>query len=152
MSLPQVTLSSLSEQQAVALQQRALSLLTDTQPSFVDTLINIYQLDSLDPSILRLHIVRLQALNCYKEVSASEFFLWFYLQVKLMLKKKDLHFVFFTGSSAQHKAEVTERTEYGGGETKYVSILKMCEIRMFLNGLFNKSNQQPIFFHRCVCR
>lgn len=70
-SLNQVTLSSLSEQQAMALQQRALSLLTDTQPSFVDSLVNIYQLSSMDPAVLRLHVVRLQALSCHKEVSAS---------------------------------------------------------------------------------
>ncbi|XP_071396895.1 exonuclease mut-7 homolog [Centroberyx affinis] len=66
---PQVTLSSLSEQQAVALQRRALSLLTDTQPKFVDSLVEIYQLESLDPSILRLQIIRLQALNCYREAA-----------------------------------------------------------------------------------
>lgn len=66
---PQVTLSSLSEQQAMALQQRALSLLTDTQPSFVDGLINIYQLHSLDRAILKMNIVRLQALRCYKEAA-----------------------------------------------------------------------------------
>ncbi|XP_051268624.1 exonuclease mut-7 homolog [Dicentrarchus labrax] len=77
---PQVTLSSLSEQQAMAVQQQALSLLTDTQPSFVDTLINIYQLSSLDPAILRLQIVRLQALNCYKEAAV--------LSIKLQLQKE----------------------------------------------------------------
>ncbi|XP_076614734.1 exonuclease mut-7 homolog isoform X2 [Chaetodon auriga] len=74
-----VTLSSLSEQHAVALQQRALNLLSDTQPSFVDSFINIYQLSSLDPAVLRLHIVRLQSQNCYKE--AAE------LSIKLKLQK-----------------------------------------------------------------
>lgn len=77
---PQVTLSSLSEQQATALQRRALSLLTDTHPGFVDNLINIYQLSSLDPAILRLNIVRLQALNCYKEAVV--------LSIKLKLQKE----------------------------------------------------------------
>ncbi|KAM9338414.1 exonuclease mut-7 homolog [Symphorus nematophorus] len=77
---PQVTLSSLSEQQALALQQRALSLLTDAQPSFIDSLISIYQLNSLDQAILRLHIVRLQALNCYKEAAV--------LSIKLQLQKE----------------------------------------------------------------
>ncbi|XP_017266260.1 exonuclease mut-7 homolog [Kryptolebias marmoratus] len=77
---PQVNLSSLSEQQALALQRRALGLLTDSQPSFVDSLINIYQLKSLDPSILRLHIIRLQALNCYKEASV--------LSIKLELQNE----------------------------------------------------------------
>ncbi|XP_005729352.1 exonuclease mut-7 homolog isoform X1 [Pundamilia nyererei] len=66
---PQVNLSSVSEQQAVALQQRALNLLTDTQPNFVDSLINIYQLSSLDPAILRLHITWLHALSFYKEAA-----------------------------------------------------------------------------------
>ncbi|XP_031133903.1 exonuclease mut-7 homolog isoform X1 [Sander lucioperca] len=77
---PQVTLSSLSEQQAMALQQRALGLLTDTQPNFVESLINIYQLNSLDPAILRLHIKRLQALHCYKEAAV--------LAIKLKLQKE----------------------------------------------------------------
>lgn len=66
---PQVTLSSLSDQQALVLQQRALSLLTDTQPCFMDTLISIYQLCTLDQSIRQLQIVKLQALKCYKEAA-----------------------------------------------------------------------------------
>lgn len=77
---PQVTLSSFPEQQAIALQRRALSLLTDTQPSFVDGLINIYQLNTLDPATLRLYIVRLQALHCYKEAAV--------LSIKLKLQKE----------------------------------------------------------------
>ncbi|XP_014324481.1 exonuclease mut-7 homolog isoform X1 [Xiphophorus maculatus] len=64
---PQVSLSSLAEDKAVELQRRALGLLTDTQPNFVDTLINIYQLKTLDPSIQCMQIYKLQALNCYKE-------------------------------------------------------------------------------------
>ncbi|XP_047426125.1 exonuclease mut-7 homolog isoform X2 [Mugil cephalus] len=63
---PQVNLHSLSKQQAVALQKRALALLTDNQPTFVDGLVNIYQLSSLDPATLRLHIKELQAFGCYK--------------------------------------------------------------------------------------
>uniref|UniRef100_A0A3Q4BZM5 3'-5' exonuclease domain-containing protein n=1 Tax=Mola mola TaxID=94237 RepID=A0A3Q4BZM5_MOLML len=77
---PQVTLSSLSEQQAVALQRRALSLLTDTQTSFIDGLINIYQLSSVDLAALKLCIVRLQTLNCYKEAAV--------LGMKLQLQKE----------------------------------------------------------------
>lgn len=77
---PQVNLSSFSEQQTLALQRRALSLLTDTQPSFVDSLLNIYKLSSMDPSILRLHIVRLQSLNCYKEAAV--------LSIKLQLQEE----------------------------------------------------------------
>lgn len=68
-----VTLSSLPEQEALSLQHRALGLLTDTYPSFVENLINIYQLHSLDPSVLRLHIVKLQGLGYYKEVIVSVF-------------------------------------------------------------------------------
>ncbi|KAK5900747.1 hypothetical protein CgunFtcFv8_025679 [Champsocephalus gunnari] len=77
--LPQVTLSSLSEQQALALQSRALNLLIDTQASFVDGLINIYQLNSLDPAILVLYIMNLMSLRCYKEAAV--------LSVKLKLQK-----------------------------------------------------------------
>ncbi|KAM9735493.1 exonuclease mut-7 homolog isoform 2-T3 [Menidia menidia] len=66
---PQVKLSSLPAQHAGALQRQALGFLTDTQPNFADSLINIYQLKSLDPSVLRLHIVKLQAFHCYKEAA-----------------------------------------------------------------------------------
>lgn len=67
----QVTLSSLTEQQATALQERALNLIMDTQSNLIDSLLNIYQLKSLDLAILRMHIVKLQSLNCYKEVRVS---------------------------------------------------------------------------------
>ncbi|KAI4816456.1 hypothetical protein KUCAC02_008783, partial [Chaenocephalus aceratus] len=77
--LQTVTLSSLSEQQALALQRRALNLLIDTQASFVDGLINIYQLNSLDPAILVLYIMNLMSLRCYKEAAV--------LSVKLKLQK-----------------------------------------------------------------
>ncbi|XP_030597907.1 exonuclease mut-7 homolog isoform X1 [Archocentrus centrarchus] len=77
---PQVNLRSLSEQRAVALQRRALNLLTDTQPNFVDSLINIYQLNSLDPALLKLHITGLQAHSCYKEAA--------WLSIKLKLQEE----------------------------------------------------------------
>ncbi|XP_034565223.1 exonuclease mut-7 homolog [Notolabrus celidotus] len=77
---PQVTLSSLPEQQRLPLKRRALSLLTDSHPSYVDGLLNTYQLNSLDPATLRLHIIRLQALNCYKEAAA--------ISIKLKLQKE----------------------------------------------------------------
>lgn len=77
---PQVNLSSLPEQQAMAFQQRALALLIDIQPSFVDSLINIYQLKSLGPAILRQHIVFLQDLYCYKEAAV--------VSMKLELQKE----------------------------------------------------------------
>ncbi|XP_040054288.2 exonuclease mut-7 homolog isoform X2 [Gasterosteus aculeatus] len=77
---PQVTLSSLLQQQALELQQRALSLIRDTQANFVDNLINIYQLNSLDPAILLFSIMKLHALHCYKEAAA--------LSIKLKLQKE----------------------------------------------------------------
>ncbi|XP_054896202.1 exonuclease mut-7 homolog [Poeciliopsis prolifica] len=67
---PQVSLSSLAEDKAVELQRRALALLTDTQPNFVETLISIYQLKTLAPSIQCMQIYKLQDLNCYKEAVA----------------------------------------------------------------------------------
>ncbi|KAM3600282.1 uncharacterized protein V6R79_020819 [Siganus canaliculatus] len=76
----QVTLNSVSEQQVSTLQQRALSLLTDVQASFVDSLLNLYQLSSLDRALLRLHIVKLQALKCYKEAGV--------LSIKLHLQNE----------------------------------------------------------------
>ncbi|KAG7498615.1 exonuclease mut-7-like [Solea senegalensis] len=66
---PQVTLSSKPECEALKLQNRALCLLTDTHGGFIENLINIYHLGSVDPAVLRLHIVRLQALHCYKEAA-----------------------------------------------------------------------------------
>ncbi|CAG04881.1 unnamed protein product, partial [Tetraodon nigroviridis] len=66
---PQVTLSSLSEQQAMTLQQRALFLLPDQQLSFLDSLIDVYQLKSADVALLQQHLVRLQSLNLYKEAA-----------------------------------------------------------------------------------
>ncbi|XP_068190756.1 exonuclease mut-7 homolog isoform X2 [Antennarius striatus] len=77
---PQVTLSSLTEQQSAALQRQALSLLVDAQSNFIDSLINIYQLRSLDPAVLRLHIMRLQGLMCYKEAAV--------ISIKLQLQKE----------------------------------------------------------------
>ncbi|XP_061658259.1 exonuclease mut-7 homolog isoform X2 [Syngnathoides biaculeatus] len=66
---PQVMLTSLPEQQATALKHRALFLLIDTQTTVVECLINIYQLTTLDPATLRLHVVKLLALKCYKEAA-----------------------------------------------------------------------------------
>ncbi|XP_057674947.1 exonuclease mut-7 homolog isoform X2 [Corythoichthys intestinalis] len=66
---PQVSLTSLPEQQATALKHRALSLLSDTQTNFVEGIINIYQLTSLDPATLRLHIMKLLALKYHKEAA-----------------------------------------------------------------------------------
>ncbi|XP_077354171.1 exonuclease mut-7 homolog isoform X3 [Festucalex cinctus] len=66
---PQVTLTSLPEKQAAALKHRALVLLNDTQTSFTESLIDIYQLATLDPTTLRQHVVELLNLKCYKEAT-----------------------------------------------------------------------------------
>lgn len=70
-SLLKVTLSSLSEQRAVTLQRRALLLSADHQLSFLDGLIDVYQLKSADVALLQQQVVRLQSLNLYKEVSVD---------------------------------------------------------------------------------
>ncbi|KAM9841835.1 exonuclease mut-7 homolog [Aulostomus maculatus] len=77
---PEVTLSSHPEQQALALQHRALRLLTNTQTVCVDTLVKLYQLSSLDTALLQQHILRLQDLNCYKEATV--------LSIKLKIQKE----------------------------------------------------------------
>lgn len=68
-----MTLSALSEQQASSLQQRALLLVADNHATFIESLVDIYQLKSVDVTTLQQHIVRLQALNLYKEVSVECF-------------------------------------------------------------------------------
>uniref|UniRef100_H3D6Q4 Exonuclease 3'-5' domain containing 3 n=1 Tax=Tetraodon nigroviridis TaxID=99883 RepID=H3D6Q4_TETNG len=55
--------------QAMTLQQRALFLLPDQQLSFLDSLIDVYQLKSADVALLQQHLVRLQSLNLYKEAA-----------------------------------------------------------------------------------
>ncbi|XP_077399250.1 exonuclease mut-7 homolog isoform X2 [Vanacampus margaritifer] len=77
---PQVTLTSLPEKQATALKHQALFLLNDTQASFFESLIDIYQLATLDPATLQQHVVKLQALKCYKEVAV--------LSIKLNLQNE----------------------------------------------------------------
>ncbi|XP_026152759.1 exonuclease mut-7 homolog [Mastacembelus armatus] len=77
---PQVTLSLLPEKKAVELQHRALNLLTDTQSNFTESLIEIYQLSSLDPDIRRLHILKLHSLRLYKEAVV--------LSIKLNIQKE----------------------------------------------------------------
>lgn len=89
-----MTLSSLSEQQATTLQQRALFLLTDNQLSFLDNLIDVYQLKSADVAILQQHIVRLQSLNLYKEVSVEWKVLFSPICIKTNEKKYLLLFFF----------------------------------------------------------
>lgn len=68
-----MTLSALSEQRASTLQQRALLLVADNQSTFIESLNDVYQLQSVDGTVLQQHIVRLQALKLYKEVSVECF-------------------------------------------------------------------------------
>ncbi|XP_010875670.3 exonuclease mut-7 homolog [Esox lucius] len=82
-SNPKVTLQSVPEASKLGLQRRALSLLTDAQPTFMDPLINIYQLGTLDRNILRLHISRLQSLNCYREAALLSMKLEFQKEVDM---------------------------------------------------------------------
>ncbi|KAF3848937.1 hypothetical protein F7725_015434 [Dissostichus mawsoni] len=98
--LPQVTLSSLSEQQALALQRRALNLLIDTQASFVDGLINIYLLNSLDPAILAA--VLSVKLKLQKDLNMEEMCVPLILQNKLPLAES-----FVTGHNHLEQQLVT---------------------------------------------
>ncbi|XP_076025280.1 exonuclease mut-7 homolog [Genypterus blacodes] len=75
---PQVSLDAHSDQEALALQHRALGILTDSQNNFIDAVVNIYQLNALDPATLRQHVERLQAFTSYKEAAT--------LSIKLKLQ------------------------------------------------------------------
>lgn len=80
--LHQVTLASLPAEQALALQNRALNMISDIPPNVMDNLVNIYQLGSVDATIVLSHINRLQALNYYKEVSVCPFLASFFCGTK----------------------------------------------------------------------
>lgn len=55
----------------MSLQQRALFLVADHQSAFIESLVDIYQLKSVDATVLQQHVGRLQALNLDKEVSVA---------------------------------------------------------------------------------
>ncbi|XP_077594303.1 exonuclease mut-7 homolog isoform X2 [Stigmatopora nigra] len=63
---PQVTLATIPKKKVTGLQNRALLLLDESQSNFVEGIIEIYQLSTLDWETLRLHITKLLGLKCYK--------------------------------------------------------------------------------------
>ncbi|XP_029921768.1 exonuclease mut-7 homolog isoform X2 [Myripristis murdjan] len=66
---PQVTLASLPAEHALALQDQALNMISDIPPNVMENLVNIYQLGSVDATVVLSHINRLQALKYYKEAA-----------------------------------------------------------------------------------
>lgn len=122
----QVNLSSVPEQKALALQHRALDLLTDTQPAFVDALISIYQLKSLDPSILRLHIMNLQDVKNYKEVSFRTQKQTFESPITSAMIVNHWFSFFLVGCNPQHEVGSTGRTKYGKGGVNIKWLYGLC--------------------------
>ncbi|KAJ8401956.1 hypothetical protein AAFF_G00375370 [Aldrovandia affinis] len=68
-SHPQVSLEGEPLERVHGLQLRALSLLSESQPSYTDPLLDIYQLHSLDQGILLDHVHKILALGCYKDAA-----------------------------------------------------------------------------------
>ncbi|KAJ8339012.1 hypothetical protein SKAU_G00357980 [Synaphobranchus kaupii] len=66
---PQVSLVGRTPEQARSLQLRALRLLSEAQPSYIDPLLDMYQLHSLDQALLLGHVETLLALGCFKEAA-----------------------------------------------------------------------------------
>ncbi|XP_035246857.1 exonuclease mut-7 homolog isoform X1 [Anguilla anguilla] len=68
-SQPQVSLEGRAPEQVHGLQLRALGLLSEAQPSYIGPLLDMYQLQSLDPALLLGHVHKLLALGCFKEAA-----------------------------------------------------------------------------------
>ncbi|XP_056593300.1 exonuclease mut-7 homolog [Triplophysa dalaica] len=64
---PKASLKGLGDEDRLSLQQRALGLLTDSQPGYMDPLLTIYQLSSLEKPLLVEHVSFLHGCCCYKE-------------------------------------------------------------------------------------
>ncbi|XP_051971428.1 exonuclease mut-7 homolog isoform X1 [Xyrauchen texanus] len=64
---PKASLKGLNEEERLRLQQRALELITDSQPGYMDPLLEVYQLRSLERPLLLEHVTFLQDCCCYKE-------------------------------------------------------------------------------------
>nr|XP_055064901.1 exonuclease mut-7 homolog [Misgurnus anguillicaudatus]XP_055064902.1 exonuclease mut-7 homolog [Misgurnus anguillicaudatus]XP_055064903.1 exonuclease mut-7 homolog [Misgurnus anguillicaudatus] len=64
---PKASLKSLKDEERLSLQQQALGLLTDSQPGYMDPLLAIYQLSSLEKPLLINHVSFLQDCCCFKE-------------------------------------------------------------------------------------
>ncbi|XP_059400663.1 exonuclease mut-7 homolog [Carassius carassius] len=63
----QASLDVLREEERLRLQKRALSLLTDSHPGYMDALLEIYQLSSLKTPLLLEHVDFLHDCCCFKE-------------------------------------------------------------------------------------
>ncbi len=68
---PQARLNGLREEERLSLQKKALGLLTDSHPGYMDPLLEIYQLSSLRRPLLLEHVDFLQDCCCFKEVRGS---------------------------------------------------------------------------------
>lgn len=65
---PKASLKNLGEEEKLRLQRQALGLLTDSQPKYMDPLLTIYQLNSLEKPLLIEHVSFLHDCSYYKEV------------------------------------------------------------------------------------
>ncbi|XP_056323123.1 exonuclease mut-7 homolog [Danio aesculapii] len=63
----QVGLDILDEEERLRLQRRALGLLTDSQPGFMEPLLEVYQLKTLKRPLLLEHVDTLHCCCCFKE-------------------------------------------------------------------------------------
>ncbi|XP_062870052.1 exonuclease mut-7 homolog [Trichomycterus rosablanca] len=68
-SHPRVSLKVLEEQKKLDLRLQALSLLTSSQPGYLEPLLEIYELEKLEQSLLLEHVVYLQKSSCYREAA-----------------------------------------------------------------------------------
>ncbi|KAL1266933.1 hypothetical protein QQF64_002608 [Cirrhinus molitorella] len=64
---PQACLNGLREEETLRLQRKALGLLTDSHPGYMDPLLEIYQLSSLKRPLLLQHVDFLHDCCCFKE-------------------------------------------------------------------------------------
>ncbi|XP_018609344.1 exonuclease mut-7 homolog isoform X2 [Scleropages formosus] len=64
---PHISLKEQPDEQVSNLQLRALNLLAEAQPSFVDLLLDVYQLGCVDRGLLLAHVDKLQTSGLYKE-------------------------------------------------------------------------------------
>ncbi|KAI2659986.1 hypothetical protein H4Q32_022569 [Labeo rohita] len=64
---PQASLNGLREEERLRLQRKALGLLTDSHPGYMDPLLDIYQLSSLKRPLLIQHVDFLHDCCCFKE-------------------------------------------------------------------------------------
>ncbi|KAG9263260.1 hypothetical protein AMEX_G23275 [Astyanax mexicanus] len=68
-SHPRASLQSLMEEEKLKLQLRALNLITSSQPGYLDPLLEIYELRTLETSHLLQHVTYLQDTCCYREAA-----------------------------------------------------------------------------------